>query len=744
MGNDNSALKETFILLKEIAQRILDIFGTIQTCRDLIILIVLMLCFIVAALSFRRRINKCTKDQIKRFISVGKYEPDLYIELNNNLENFRYFLFSRKWKARIVREYNNLFSGYDGVKLKKALGRNFPYRISRFSSLNHIYRCLNELKTLFYSIREEREEYRQRLGEYFYIVSNLSFIYIDNIDQMLKRCDMMREKSVLLIGSAGNGKSTLLCKFSEVAVKNHVPVMLINARDINKDCTEFVLDSIPIFSFLKKFSRLYLRIISFGLFIQKKHFYIVIDALNENDNTDYIKSIGAMLDRFARFHRIRFVLSCRSEYFQSRYKKYFESCTTQPYCFDIMSSIYSDRAKIRTYRTYCDYFNFSGYISKLARDRLFNSLLLMRIFFEVNRNRSDTSVELRNAELFNCYLKQINSKYDEFNFSQFVMNVAKTMVSESRYDWISMERLGINKSEQVKLFQILDNNLIISRTLQSGQGITENEEEVVAFVFDEFRDFCLAKYLLKESEYCHDCNYTLFFDTTSKMYLDRQSPVEGVVKYGYYYFKKYGHHELSNKILEQFSETDIQGITENNLTRERQVHVFSNFGLSLIFIDGGELIDSERAFLSKYIAKCPENYWKVFWFLLHNEYFSIYPRLDLGIKLLLENDSFSELSNTINFIFRKQLDYGYRGLTENNEVKDLCKRVAQIKSRDGLSIELKQFMLLLYTIGPYEPELQEYKEYAMDETVINSLLALSKCPELKELLAQHQARYSTK
>lgn len=130
--------------------------------------------------------------------------------------------------------------------------------------------------------------------------------------------------------------------------------------------------------------------------------------------------------------------------------------------------------------------------------------------------------------------------------------------------------------------------------------------------------------------------------------------------------------------------------------------------------------------------------------MLHNEYFGIYPRLDLGIELLLENNSFSELSNTINFIFRKQLDYGYRGLTENNEVKDLCKRVAQIKSRDGLSIELKQFMLLLYMIEPYEPELQEYKEYAKDETVINSLLALSKYPELKELLAQHRARYSTK
>ena len=160
MGNDNSTLNGTFALSKEIAQRILDIFGTIQTCRDLIILIVLVLCFIVAALSFRRRINKYTEEQIERFINVGKYEPDLYIELNNNLENLRYFLFSRKWKARIVREYNNLFSGYDGVKLKKALGRNFPYRISRFSSLNHIYRCLNELKAL-------QEYHRAMHGPYF-------------------------------------------------------------------------------------------------------------------------------------------------------------------------------------------------------------------------------------------------------------------------------------------------------------------------------------------------------------------------------------------------------------------------------------------------------------------------------------------------------------------------------------------------------------------------------------------------
>ena len=58
MGNDNSALKETFILLKEIAQRILDIFGTIQTCRDLIILIVLMLFCLNISPSAPRTIGK--------------------------------------------------------------------------------------------------------------------------------------------------------------------------------------------------------------------------------------------------------------------------------------------------------------------------------------------------------------------------------------------------------------------------------------------------------------------------------------------------------------------------------------------------------------------------------------------------------------------------------------------------------------------------------------------------------------
>lgn len=71
----------------------------------------------------------------------------------------------------------------------------------------------------------------------------------------------------------------------------------------------------------------------------------------------------------------------------------------------------------------------------------------MRIFFEVNRNRSDTSVELRNAELFNCYLKQINSKYDEFNFSQFVMQEYKEYAMD---ETVINSLLALSKCPELK------------------------------------------------------------------------------------------------------------------------------------------------------------------------------------------------------------------------------------------------------------------------------------------------------
>lgn len=717
-------------------QNLIDSFGQIQTAWGLVVAIVLMLAFIFAILSFRNSVNKSTKSQIQFFIKVKKYEPSLYIELNQNMENLRFFLFGNKWKKRIVQKYNKIFRGYEGEKLKKTFKNDYSYKISIFTKNSKIRKHLNSFICLFEAIRSERKSYIEKLGEYFFIVRNLAYDYSKIIEDIHQYLDMITQKSILIVGSAGNGKTNLMCRISEIAIGNKIPVMLINSRDIDAECKDYILNKLPVPNKLKWLSNIYLHIISFLLLLQKKNFYIIIDAINENDREVFINSIGKMVDYFSRYKRIRIALTCRSEYFESRYKNYFEECEHPPHIFDIMADRYDNRASLKMLKTYRKYFNVQGKISYHAQKRLFKSLFLMRVFFEVNSNHDEGVMELRNAEVYLSYLERINDEIKTINFIDIVNKVAKVMIENSEYNHVTLESLNISNDDRIKLFQVLDDNLIMSRTILTGQGITKNKDEVVAFTFDEFRDFCLARYLLRYSEGVRDSEYTLFFSKASEMFTNRQSPVEGVIKYAYYYFKSTGYIELSKKILDLYSASDIQNIADRDYRKERQ-RSFHNFGLSLIFIDGGEIIESEILFLKEYIKKDSSKYWNVFWFLLANEYSNVSPRLDLGMKLLIEDKSFDEIFNIVNFFFADRHDYRYRGSDDKRKVSILCDWIEQIKKLNGsLSIELKQFLLVLFAIDTHEFDLRRYSKYVLEEPVYTSLCDSTHCTELKECLQE--------
>ena len=92
----------------------IDYVGTVQTAWWIIGACVLLIVFIVCVVLFTGRVNKTTRAQISCFQKEGKYLPEIYIELNNTMEFLRYFLFSFKWKRRVVKQYNHLFSGYEG------------------------------------------------------------------------------------------------------------------------------------------------------------------------------------------------------------------------------------------------------------------------------------------------------------------------------------------------------------------------------------------------------------------------------------------------------------------------------------------------------------------------------------------------------------------------------------------------------------------------------------------------------
>ena len=715
-----------FDMAIEKIRTIVNAFGEIQTAWGFIAAAFLAVAFLYAIFSFRKRVNKGTSSQIHFFVKIKKYEPELYIELNRNMECLRYFVFSHNWKTRIVQAYNKLFAGYEGKRIKKAFKNDGVYRVSYFTKMSVIAQRLESLNSLFESIRSEKEVYRENLGEYFYIVRNLAYDYTKSIDLLLKYCDMITHKAVLLVGSAGNGKTNLLCKLSEVAIKSKIPVMLINSRDIDGNCTDYILNNLPLLKKLKEFSVIYLYVISFLLLIQRKHFYIFIDAINENDREVFVNSIGETIDYFSKYPRIRILLTCRSEYFQSRYKNYFDKCAHAPYLFDMMDTHYDERALNKMFITYQNHFNVKSEISLHAKKRLLSSLFLMKIFFEVNCNRNENIIELRNAEIYLSYIRKIAANIKGIDFLQTVQKIAGAMIEDSQYNYVNLNRVGIDGVDREKLYQALDNNIIISRTVLSGKGITKNENEVVIFVFDEFRDFCLARYLLLYSEDKHDNEYSLFFDKVNEMFQNRQSPVEGIIKYGYYYFKTYGPAELSEKILTLYSETDVQYIANRENRYNPPYRLFNNFGLSLIFIDGGEIIENELNFLKKYIARDPSNYWPIFWFLLKNEYSSVSPRLDLGIRLLVKDRSSNEVFKTFDSFFDDRYVYRYYGGDDKRRVSILSDWLEHIQKQNGLlSLELKQFIVLLCSYDPHEPRLHQYRRFVLEESVLYSIARIT-------------------
>ena len=180
----------------------------------------------------------------------------------------------------------------------------------------------------------------------------------------------------------------------------------------------------------------------------------------------------------------------------------------------------------------------------------------------------------------------------------------------------------------------MDDNLIISENIHIGKGIAETSFEYVYFVFDELRDFCLARYVLVSSLKDSDDTYSKYFEFAGNLYNNHLSPIEGILKYGYYYFKTNNRTNLCKKILATYSDFDPDDVNPDHWMNTRQ-RVFHDFGIALIFQDSQNILEFEKDYIKLQIIKEPKLYWEVFWYLLRNEYAGVNPDLELAVTLLV-------------------------------------------------------------------------------------------------------------
>ncbi|MBQ7940128.1 MAG: ATP-binding protein [Clostridia bacterium] len=723
---------------------LLNCIGKGQTLWSILTFGVFIIVFFTCIILFKKKVNKISQKQIDDFIRVKKYAPDLYVELNDNMEYLRYFIFSYCWKWRIIRRYNLLFKGYVGAQLKQTYQNKIYYKISYLSKFTTLKKILVETNNVLREFKDDRKIKREELGEFYYIAQNLTYDCINVIDDLLSCCSKIECKNLIIVGSAGNGKTSLLCRATETAMRNNYPCLLINSRDIDGNVIDYVLNKLPLMWKVRKHPRVFLWIVNIILQFSQKHIFVIIDAINENDSSEFLKSIGKVFDFFDRYNRVKIILSCRSEYFDCRYKKLFDASEIHPHIIQLNTADYDSRAITKFFTKYSNYYNVPIQFSSNVKNKINKSLFLMKIFFEVNCGRPHENLEFQNAEIYKQYIEKVASEHTEIDVQRIIKQISSIMIDNQCYDKIDISELYLSDSEKRALFDMLDNNLLINKTIKLGNGLSERTNEFLYFIFDEFRDFCIARELIIRCEDIGDNKFTPYFSVITHMSENHIAPLEGVLKYGYYYFKKNTRFDLSEKILVVYGKDDIQNYNRMTRYEREKTYYFDDFGLTLIYMSGNNLEEYERTYVHDAIKESIRSNVQVFFFLLNNEIANEKPDLHQYLDIIFSVTDDEILSALIVELVKQEKYYHDRPKL----IEILYNKIDMCHSRRGIiSDNIRMILLLIFSY--------EFTEWywtkaglpiEFQDSLYDFIICKSKCRTLRDKvgnLKQRKNRTST-
>lgn len=239
-----------------------------------------------------------------------------------------------------------LFKGYVGKQLKQAYKKDIRYKLSYFSNFKTLKKQITNTNIVLTEFREDRENKRETLGDFYFLAQSLSYDCINVTSELLSYCSKIEDKNIILVGSAGNGKTSLFCRATETAIKNKYPCLLLNSKDFDKNAVDFILDKLPLIWKVKNYSKCFLKVINCFLLLRRKYLFILIDAINENDSEEFLNSVGTVCDYFENYSRVKVIFSCRSEYFDCRYEKLFGEDEKNLDIFKLCTTDYDQRAVI--------------------------------------------------------------------------------------------------------------------------------------------------------------------------------------------------------------------------------------------------------------------------------------------------------------------------------------------------------------------------------------------------------------
>lgn len=595
---------------------IIDFFSrlsdTIQNLLWLGILIFTIFVLIISLFSIRRKANKFTSEQINHLIKDGKYIPGVFVELNESKEVLRYFIYSKKWRKRLIQNFNFIYDNAYGDILRKAYDTpDMCYRLSRKTSLKKIEKTMKSTFDFHNNFSKLNVEFKPEYKESQFLFEILHYPYTDILGYLHRCSKAANSKYFILTGSAGNGKTNLLCSISELLISLKEAVIFLNARDIEGDVLEFLFYKLKLPETYRKHKNMYLYLVNLLLTIQHKHLFVVVDAINENDSEEFGSKIATFVNKLAGYSRVKVLVSCRNEYYKERFRECLvEKVDIPAFEFDLKEQHYTLVAINQIIKAYSKYFNYSGNISHTVRNVLSEQLLLLRIFFEVNKDSNVDVFSIRKHEIYAQYIEVVKHNNGEY-IVRVLDAVADFMIENENYDEISLsdlEKIGIT-SDEIK--KTVDSSILLSKKLIFHEGtIARNENEVLYFVFDEMRDYYIARRILLRNISADNVNGEVVLEKLRQLRATGASCEEGVIHYCYMFFR-------TDEVVEKLGQTetmcnsilDLYRIPEG---RERKSYwhmhhreEFQNLGLRIIITSGIELSDFEISYIQDCLRKDP-------------------------------------------------------------------------------------------------------------------------------------------
>ena len=186
------------------------------------------------------------------------------MELNNSKEVLRYFVYGKKWRKRLIKNFNYVYDNSYGEILKKACdNQNVCFHFNIMASPKEILESVNSAYEFHNNFQNSDIEFKQDYKESQILFEIIQHPYNEMLRSLLQYSRGANGKYLILTGSAGNGKTNLLCSISELLVNLKQTTIFLNAREIEGDILDFVFDELGISDLYKKHKEIYLHLVTY-------------------------------------------------------------------------------------------------------------------------------------------------------------------------------------------------------------------------------------------------------------------------------------------------------------------------------------------------------------------------------------------------------------------------------------------------------------------------------------------------